>query len=36
MHTYTFCSKLIKDKVMPVTGREGPQGCEKSRLPHFV
>jgi hypothetical protein len=23
-------------KAIPVTGREGPQGCEKSRLPHFV
>jgi hypothetical protein len=21
---------------MPVTGREGPQGCETSRLPYFL
>jgi hypothetical protein len=21
---------------MPVTGREGPYGCETSRLPHFL
>jgi hypothetical protein len=21
---------------MPVTGHEGPEGCETSRLPHFV
>jgi hypothetical protein len=26
----------IKGKVIPVTGREGPQGCETSRLPHFL
>jgi hypothetical protein len=24
-----------KGKAMLVTGREGPQGCETSRLPHF-
>jgi hypothetical protein len=23
-------------KLSPVTGREGPQGCETSRLPHFI
>jgi hypothetical protein len=25
-----------KGKAIPVTGREGPSGCEKSRLPHFL
>jgi hypothetical protein len=25
-----------KGKVFPVTGRGGPQGCETSRLPHFL
>jgi hypothetical protein len=24
-----------KGKAIPVTGREGPEGCETSRLPHF-
>jgi hypothetical protein len=23
-------------KAVPVTGRGGPQGCETSRLPHFL
>jgi hypothetical protein len=27
---------FIKAKVIPVTDRGGPQGCETSRLPHFV
>jgi hypothetical protein len=26
----------VKDKAIHVTGREGPQGCETSRIPHFV
>jgi hypothetical protein len=25
-----------KGKAIPVTGREGPYGCETSRLPHFL
>jgi hypothetical protein len=25
-----------KCKAIPVRGREGPQGCEKLRLPHFL
>jgi hypothetical protein len=25
-----------KSKATPVTGRGGPQGCETSRLPHFL
>jgi hypothetical protein len=25
-----------KGKAIPVTGRGGPQGCETSRLPHFL
>jgi hypothetical protein len=28
--------KIYKDKAIPVTGREGPEGCETSRLPHFL
>jgi hypothetical protein len=27
---------LKKCKAIPVTGRGGPQGCETSRLPHFL
>jgi hypothetical protein len=26
----------IKGKAIPVTGHRGPQGCETSRLPHFL
>jgi hypothetical protein len=26
----------IKGKAIPVTGREGPEDCETSRLPHFL
>jgi hypothetical protein len=26
----------IKGKAIPVTGRGDPQGCETSRLPHFL
>jgi hypothetical protein len=29
----TWCAK---DKAIPVTGHEGPLGCERSRLPHFL
>jgi hypothetical protein len=25
-----------KGKAIPVTGREGPLGCERSRLPHLL
>jgi hypothetical protein len=25
-----------KGKAIPVTGREGPYGCETSRVPHFL
>jgi hypothetical protein len=28
--------KKRKVKSIPVTGRKGPQGCERLRLPHFV
>jgi hypothetical protein len=28
-------SKLQKGKAIPVAGLGGPQGCEKSRIPHF-
>jgi hypothetical protein len=27
---------MVKGKAIPVTGREGPWGCETSRLPHFL
>jgi hypothetical protein len=27
---------LQQGKAIPVTGREGPEGCETSRLPHFL
>jgi hypothetical protein len=26
----------VKGKAIPVTGREGPEGCETSRLPHYL
>jgi hypothetical protein len=26
----------IKDKSIPVSGHEGPYGCERLRLPHFL
>jgi hypothetical protein len=26
----------IKGKAIPATGRVGPEGCETSRLPHFL
>jgi hypothetical protein len=31
-----FGTSLKKRKAIPVTGRGGPQGCETSRLPHFL
>jgi hypothetical protein len=32
----TVIFSLIKGKAIPVTGRDSPQGCETSRLPHFL
>jgi hypothetical protein len=29
-------SSGLKGKAIPVTDRGGPQGCETSRLPHFL
>jgi hypothetical protein len=29
-------AKKVKGKAIPVTGRGGPSGCERSRLPHFL
>jgi hypothetical protein len=29
-------SKKVKGEAIPVTGRQGPQGCETLRLPHFL
>jgi hypothetical protein len=26
----------VKGKAIPVIGREGREGCETSRLPHFL
>jgi hypothetical protein len=26
----------LRGKAIPVTGREGPWGCERPRLPHFL
>jgi hypothetical protein len=31
-----FQENLVKGEAIPVTGREGPQGCETLRLPHFL
>jgi hypothetical protein len=28
--------RIKKSKALPVTGREGSQGCERSRFPHFL
>jgi hypothetical protein len=30
------CPLVRKGKAIPVTGPEGPKGCETSRLPHFL
>jgi hypothetical protein len=29
-------TNVKRGKAIPVTGREGPYGCETSRLPHFL
>jgi hypothetical protein len=29
-------STMVKGKAVPVTGHEGPQGCERSRLTHIL
>jgi hypothetical protein len=31
-----YLMSIKKCKAIPVTGREGPLGCETSRLPHFL
>jgi hypothetical protein len=31
-----MCAMVKKSKVIRVTGRGGPYGCETSRLPHFL
>jgi hypothetical protein len=33
---YNIHTVLCKGKAIPVRGREGPYGCETSRLPHFL
>jgi hypothetical protein len=31
-----FVLRYRKGKDIPVTGRGGPSGCERSRLPHYL
>jgi hypothetical protein len=33
---FLLINALKKGKAIPVTGRGGPEGCETSRLPHFL
>jgi hypothetical protein len=33
---FTYVAEEKKGQAIPVTGREGPKGCETSRLPHFL
>jgi hypothetical protein len=33
---WEIISICYRGKAIPVTGREGSQGCETSRLPHFL
>jgi hypothetical protein len=35
-HDFFHLQAQSKTKAIPVKGREGPQGCETSRLPHFL
>jgi hypothetical protein len=37
-HNYIVLNLLFLEckKAIPVTGREGPSGCERSRLPHLL
>jgi hypothetical protein len=32
----TFLYMISQNQAIPVTGREGPYGCEMSRVPHFL
>jgi hypothetical protein len=34
--TTTEANTQVKGKAIPVTGHEGPEACEMSRLPHFL
>jgi hypothetical protein len=34
--SFSFTYQLVKGTAVPVTDREGPQGCETSKLPHFL
>jgi hypothetical protein len=36
LHTQSDNTHRPKGKAIPVTGHEGPWGCETSRLPHFL
>jgi hypothetical protein len=36
VYNYIHGDEREKGKAIPVTDRGGPQGCEKSRLPHFL
>jgi hypothetical protein len=35
-HSVLDLKVYIKGKAISITGREGPWGCEMSRLPHFL
>jgi hypothetical protein len=35
-HLVMLTGSKSKGKAIPVTGHEGPQGCETSRLPYFL
>jgi hypothetical protein len=36
LYTHSWPNMLKNGKAIPVTGREGPEDCEMSRLPHFL
>jgi hypothetical protein len=43
LSSFTLCNteaavvlKVKEGKVVPITGREDPQGCETSKLSHFL
>jgi hypothetical protein len=36
MEKESVSETMVKGKAIPVTGREGPYGCETPRLPHFL
>jgi hypothetical protein len=36
MTSTTLIVSIVKSKAIPVTGREGPQGCETLRVTHYL